>query len=469
MSVKAADVIAEFERVHLGDERLNRRLRTMLASAARRPLASFPKLFRSSSKLEGCYRWCANESFDAADVLRPHVSNTLGRAHRAGRVRVVHDTTDIAYRGDREDLGIIEGDVQGYFAHVSLAVGSTEDREPLGILHLATHINKRTEERRALTRTERDMLGRNTPRKRKKSHRWETSAMSVDSELDPSLERVHVMDVEADDFVVYAELASADVPFVIRTRVTRSAGPGLTLDDVLAHEPSHIFRSVHLEARGKAKIGKRDQARPERDANLSVRFGEVTLPRSSSAQTDVRELHLYCVIVEETDPPDDQQPVHWILVTNTTVLNLPDATRVIDDYRARWLVEELFKALKTGCAIEKRQLTNYHALTKVLAMYLPIAWQMLRLRHLERSAPDRPGTDVLSKDELKILRAALAYEECDYELRKEPTVGDVLNAIARLGGHLKRNGPPGWITIGRGYEDFLSFQAAWQAAKADEM
>jgi hypothetical protein len=28
---------------------------------------------------------------------------------------------------------------------------------------------------------------------------------------------------------------------------------------------------------------------------------------------------------------------------------------VVDGYRHRWKIEELFKALKTGCAYEKRQ------------------------------------------------------------------------------------------------------------------
>ncbi|MCR4318045.1 MAG: hypothetical protein NUW37_17000 [Planctomycetes bacterium] len=34
-------------------------------------------------------------------------------------------------------------------------------------------------------------------------------------------------------------------------------------------------------------------------------------------------------------------------------------------------------------------------------------------------------------------------------------------AIAGLGGHLKRNGDPGWLTLGRGVEKFLDMWAGW--------
>jgi hypothetical protein len=38
-------------------------------------------------------------------------------------------------------------------------------------------------------------------------------------------------------------------------------------------------------------------------------------------------------------------------------------------------------------------------------------------------------------------------------------------AIAKLGGHLKRNGDPGWITLGRGYERLLILEEGWKLAK----
>jgi hypothetical protein len=41
------------------------------------------------------------------------------------------------------------------------------------------------------------------------------------------------------------------------------------------------------------------------------------------------------------------------------------------------------------------------------------------------------------------------------KLREDATVKEAMLAIAALGGHIKNNGDPGWIVLGRGYEDLL--------------
>ncbi len=51
-------------------------------------------------------------------------------------------------------------------------------------------------------------------------------------------------------------------------------------------------------------------------------------------------------------------------------------------------------------------------------------------------------------------------------LPAKPTVREAMFAIAGLAGHFKRNGEPGWLTLGRGMQrlmqakaDFATFQA----------
>ena len=38
-------------------------------------------------------------------------------------------------------------------------------------------------------------------------------------------------------------------------------------------------------------------------------------------------------------------------------------------------------------------------------------------------------------------------------------------ALAALGGHLRNNGPPGWIVLGRAYEKLLVLERGWLAAR----
>ena len=131
---------------------------------------------------------------------------------------------------------------------------------------------------------------------------------------------------------------------------------------------------------------------------------------------------------------------------------------VIDAYRARWVIEEFFKALKTGCALEKRQLESYRALSNALAMFIPVAWRLLVARSLARTAPDAPASVFLSSVQLQLLKHKLQLNALPLTLQQ------ATYAVARLGGHLRRNGPPGWQTLARGFEALLLMQAGWRAA-----
>ena len=51
-------------------------------------------------------------------------------------------------------------------------------------------------------------------------------------------------------------------------------------------------------------------------------------------------------------------------------------------------------------------------------------------------------------------------------LPDELTVVQALYAIAAIGGHLKRNGLPGWLTFGRGFETLRAYEAGWCAREA---
>lgn len=131
---------------------------------------------------------------------------------------------------------------------------------------------------------------------------------------------------------------------------------------------------------------------------------------------------------------------------------------IVDAYRARWVIEEYFKALKTGCAIEKRQLESYRALTNVLALFIPVAWRLLIARSVARATPKAPARAILTPVQIRLLVHKL-------KLTVPPdTAEEASYALARLGGHLRRNGHPGWQTLGRGFETLLAMQAGWQAA-----
>ena len=129
-----------------------------------------------------------------------------------------------------------------------------------------------------------------------------------------------------------------------------------------------------------------------------------------------------------------------------------------------WTIEEFFKALKTGCQFEKRQLESAESLLNALAILSQVAWRLLLLRHLARSTKPNPAAQALTAKQLDVLRAVAKRP-----LPKMPTARETLLAVAALGGHIKNNGDPGWLVLGRGMHDLLLLEMGWRAREQAEV
>ena len=116
------------------------------------------------------------------------------------------------------------------------------------------------------------------------------------------------------------------------------------------------------------------------------------------------------------------------------------------------------KAIKTGCAYESREFRTLHALLIVLAMTLPIACELLWLRSRARSDATAPATDVLTPQQLKLLRQIATRP-----VPARATAREALYALAGLGGHARRNGEPGWLVLYRGMQKLLAYEEGYEA------
>lgn len=453
---------AELAGIDIGDKRLDRRAVAIATRVAANPKSSFPKMVGDDSELEGLYRFFQNEKVEPDDLLEPHRAATKSRCESHSIVRVSHDTTGLKFRGNREGMGLLGRRGTGFYAHVSLAIGDGEEREPLGVLGCETFV--RTLETRRPTQAAQAARTRATPREKKESARWLTGVCTAER-LQLGVPVIHVMDQEADDFALFAELLAMKARFVIRGSADRRLVPSKpeNVQDELDSGKSKLLRTVALVE--KVDAHSNEVLRGERHAELRVRGAQLTLERPRHAQTKVKSLTLNVVQVFEPKPPKGEEAIEWTLYTTESIDTLEEMAAVVDHYRARWRAEELFKALKTGCSFEERQLTDYDALVRALALFMPVAWLLLALRVLSRQS-NPPKASVLFSDEDVAIVRWLA-DQRRRPLPKKPTVRDIMLAIAAVGGHLKRNGEPGWITIGRGYQDFLLARQAWRAAKAE--
>ena len=286
----------------------------------------------------------------------------------------------------------------------------------------------------------------------KESRRWFAQVTLARERVGEAAQLVHLADREGDAYPFLVKMQAAGDRFVVRMardRIARSEDdPDLEekVRALLGRAETIVELDVPLARRdAKPTPGSNKLALPResRDARLALAAASIEIRRPDYLTDLPPWLSLNVVCVREVDPLDS-----W-----------KDALTVVEYYRARWLIEEFFKALKTGCELEKRELESYEALVNVLAILIPIAWQMLALRTLARSQPDLSAEVALSPTQLDVLRA------CGHApLSPQPTVRQALFAVAALGGHHNKKAP-GWIVLGRGMEKLLLLETGWTARR----
>jgi hypothetical protein len=460
------DLRREFRGSEFGDRRLSRRLQRLGMQIGSEPEASFPASSGNDSDLEATYRFLNNERVTAEQIMSPHVAQTVRRADEGERLVVAHDTSEFNFgKGSRRDLGRVgRGKSFGFYGHFALAVESGL-RRPLGVLGFEIHSRRGDKGRRGHIDLQTDPNN--------ESRRWFKLIERAQREIGER-SAIHVMDREADSYSLMAALAGGEFRFVIRMAGAKRATVGAdetTVGEVLQRATVVAQREVKVSARGRNALPSYRKHHPERSARvatLQVSSSTVTLKRpESSSKSPDKTLTLNVVRVLEVDPPEGETPIEWRLWTTEPVQTAAEALAVVDAYRCRWVIEEYFKALKTGCAVESRQLETHDALVNMLALFVPVAWRLLLLRTLSRDANDTPATSVLSAVQLRCLAGALVRLKRP-RLPSNPTVRDSMLGVAGLGGHIKNNGDPGWNVLGRGLDKLLTIELGYRLA-TDEM
>jgi hypothetical protein len=435
---------------------------------------------KDSAALEGAYRFFNNPRVDSDAVVAPHVGCSWQRACKAANaglwVLAIQDTTEMRFGGtmERDGLGELMNDGNGFYAHTGLlaCLGKPDGLEggavgiPLGLggceilvrargrLVKPDGLSKKAWARARHFAEDNEFL------------RWERLANDLDAAArSHEVSIIHVADREADEFSWMAKVLERGGRFVIRQTKDRRLVVGQSpeeddaatrLETLLAgHHPLQATREVAFETvsteRGRRR---RKEARQGRSTTLGIHALRTTLCRPAVSRATEKTLTVNVVIVRELEPPEGQAPIEWRLLTTESIATPEEVLRVVDAYRARWLIEEYFKAIKTGCNYEKLQLESLHALKNALSFCFAIAWHLLLLRTVARDAPNVPASAVVTGAQLAALMAiaAMPRNPWSVKLNANPDAETILYAVARMGGHIKNNGPPGWLTLARGLQ-----------------
>ncbi len=466
----------EVAQAALGDARRNRVAGQLVTRLSQQPAASLANALEDEASLEAAYRLLNNEAVSWQDMLSGHLLATRERAGLVQECLAIHDTTEFVFPGDsyRAGLGPTTTRGQGFFLHAAVAVSADGDRIPLGTLAAEIYTrpidsrgvrvgHQRRLKSKAVSNQARQ--AGHIPQWPKESRRWMELMERIEQARAGRFECIHVMDREGDIYEVLKAAAALNARFVIRACQDRAVfhqGQLTHLFELARAQPPQASRQIELSERsGKARSfdPKSHPPRKERKATVAYSSTRACLRKPDSKGRTPQGIEVNLVRVWEPKPPPGEPAVEWFLLTTEPIETASAVERIVDIYRARWLIEEFFKALKTGCAMEQRQHESFHALANILGLCLPIAWRLLLLRALERTCPTAPASLAFTPRQLLIL-AQLAKK-----LPQAPTVEQALGALARRGGHLKRNGSPGWQTLWRGFRELQLVEIGWMLAE----
>ena len=194
---------------------------------------------------------------------------------------------------------------------------------------------------------------------------------------------------------------------------------------------------------------------------MEIRFGEVEIARpvNEKDRTLAKTVRLRLVEVREIETPEGVEPLHWRLLTTHDVADVAKAWQIVGWYQARWIIEQLFRVMKSqGLGLEESQLHTAEGLVRLAAVATKAACIDMQLVQERDGAHRLAATIVFTESEIETIEALNPTLEGKTVRQQNPhPAGGLARAcwvIARLGSWHCYGKPPGPITFHRGMERF---------------
>jgi len=389
-------------------------------------------------------RFLRNERVTAQEMVRTVAAQTLTRV--AGRhILAIQDTTNLRDDGTQHSLKL----------HPVIAVDAA-DGALLGLLGASLH------ERHGGQKASR----KERPVTEKESGRWlEGTRPAAAAKAAGAVTVTGVADREGDFYEAFA-LRDPQVDLLIRA----------TQDRRLDAADKLFARIAAMAELGRVKLDLPPvPGRAARTAILALRAGPVRLPRPQRRRAAripglAPFVDVWAIEAREIDPPAQAEPLHWRLLTTHPVADFAAAKQQVAFYRRRWIIEELFRTMKTkGFNIEAVQIADTAPFFNMATATLIAAVEVMQLVRDRDGLAQRPLEDVFDAEDMPLIAAVSAQLEGKTERQKNPHPHDRLAfatwVCARLGGWTGYYGKPGPIVIARGLNQLRTMLVGWRLGK----
>lgn len=332
---------------------------------------------RNRAEQVGYYRLLENENVSVSELVRRAADHCQRQV--AGRhVLAISDSSEINLQAQArhlqgEAMGVVGNNHDvGFFLHPTLVVDAASGF-PLGLsaIQLWHRDPKRPDKH--------ERAYPQLPIEAKESYKWLRSAADSRTPLmaGDAVCVTHVGDRESDIYEELVRVPDAHTHLLVRAcRDRRLHDRAMMLYEALAQQPVEGTYAVEVLADPRRN-------RESREAWLAVRLMPVTLrrPKKVDPHDYPESVSLYAVEAKEVKPPAGVKPIHWCLLTTHPVNTVEQALQVIQWYRWRWQIEQLFALLKrVGLDLESTRLGSLKAIERLTIFALMVTLRLLQLK-----------------------------------------------------------------------------------------
>ena len=448
------------------DKRLDKRASKLAALLYFGRSSSIHEVTSTEAEERGAYRFLSNEKVEEKvliDTLKEKSSYLCADKN----VLVIQDTTEANLENHRNRIqrgtGIGptgNGEDLGFFLHGSLVIDA-DSETMLGF----SDIQIWNREEGTANKGAREY--KKLPIEEKESYKWIKASKESKKHLSAARSITFIEDREGDIYEQFATIPDVHTHLIIRSRDNRRLSDGSKLFDCLACQPSAGSYEIELVKDIRKGI-------ESRIANVEVRFCKVSISKSIQLKKPdlADKVDLYAIEVRETNPPGSEQ-ILWRILTTHKISTYEEARDIINKYRLRWHIEQLFRLLKKkGFRIESSELESGWAIRKLTIMLLNTALRVMQLLMAYNNKDSQPAKEVFDEEQIKCLQMLNNKLQGETEKAKNKNNPEKLSwttwIIARLGGWKNYNSkrPPGPIILKKGIDKFSSIYEGWQLAFA---
>ena len=300
------------------------------------------------------------------------------------------------------------------------------------------------------------------PHADKQSRRWVDMTHEAAKLLEAGAASVTVVSDREADFYESFALCAPGVHQLVRAEYDRRLADGGKLFARLAGQPELGRTHIELPAA---------PGRAARRITVALRACPMHIRRPPRCPADTQALPashtVTAVEAVEIDPPKGTAAAHWRLLTTHAVHGPADAARIIGFYRDRWVIEQVFRTMKTkGFDIEALRVCETQPFSVLCLAALVAAIQVMQMVRERDGLANRPMQDGFDPAELPMVQAVCASLEGKTQRQKNPhqpgSLAYVAWVCARLGGWNCYYGKPGPIVIYNGLIQLRAIQRGWE-------